>query len=352
MRQVAGAWAFCLAIFLALLSALPAGAEPIRGAGSTFAAPVISAWAKAYKEARADGGDYFTLDWSVDYEPVGSLAGVMRLSQPEMDFAATDAPLSLEEIARRNVAQFPIVMGGIAVVANVVGVEPGKLRLSGPVLAGIFSGQIRTWSAPAIVALNPDMQLPDRPIKVLRRQDGSGSTFVFTSYLSRTSSEWREKFGTATLIDWPVGQGAEGTGNLVALAAATADSITYLEYGQVVRAGLPVVQLLNEAGAFVAPAPESFTAGLANIAWDASRHFLADTTNMPGAGAYPMAAVTYAVVPKDRGGERTQRVLDLFRLAYSAGARDARALGYTPVPPELARQIDRDWAQTLTTLNN
>lgn len=348
MRKFSGIWLVCLA----LLSAWPATAEPIRGAGSTFAAPVISAWGRAYKDARADGGDYFTLDWTVDYEPVGSLAGVMRLSQPEMDFAATDAPLSPEEVGKRNLAQFPIVMGGIAVVANVAGIEPGKLRLNGPILASIFSGTVKSWSDPAIAALNPNIQLPDRPIKVLRRQDGSGSTFVFTSYLSKTSAEWRGKFGAATLINWAVGQGAEGTGNLVALAIATADSITYLEYGQVARAGLPAVQLQNEAGAFVAPTAESFAAGLASIAWDASRHFFADTTNMPGAAAYPMAAVTYAVVPKDRGIERTQRMLDLFRLAYSAGAQDARALGYIPVSSELAGQVDRYWSQTLTNLNN
>ena len=351
MRHFSGLWAFCLAI-VAILLASPAVAEPIRGAGSTFAAPVISAWGKAYKDARADGGDYFTLDWTVDYEPVGSLAGVMRLSQPDIDFAATDAPLSPEEVAKRNVAQFPIVMGGIAVVANVAGVEPGKLRLNGPVLADIFSGKVKNWSDPAIVALNQGIQLPDRPIKVLRRQDGSGSTFVFSGYLSKTSAEWRQKFGAATLINWAVGEGAEGTGNLVALVAATTDSITYLEYGQVVRAGLPVVQLQNEAGVFVAPATESFAAGLANIAWDASRHFFADTTNMPGAGAYPMAAVTYAVVPRDRGTERTERVLDLFRLAYAAGAKDARALGYIPVSSELTGQVDRYWSQTLTNLNN
>lgn len=351
MRSSSGAWRFCLAA-LALFLALPAAAEPIRGAGSTFAAPAIAAWGRAYKEARADGGDYFTLDWSVDYEPVGSLAGVMRLSQPEMDFAATDAPLSADEVAKRNVAQFPIVMGGIAVVANVAGIEAGKLRLNGPVLADIFTGKIKNWADPAIAALNRDLQLPDRPIKVLWRQDGSGSTFVFTSYLSKTSAEWRQKFGAATLINWGVGQGAEGTGKLVALAAVTADSVTYLEYGQVARAGLPAVQLQNGAGVFVAPTAESFAAGLKSIAWDATRHFFADTTNMPGDGAYPMAAVTYALVPKDRGGERTERVLDLFRLAYSAKGDDVRALGYIPVSSELARQVDRYWSQTLANLNN
>lgn len=337
---------------LAALRALPAAAEPIRGAGSTFAAPAIAAWGKAYKDARADGGDYFTLDWTVDYEPVGSLAGVMRLSQPEIDFAATDAPLSPAEVAKRNVAQFPVVMGGIAVVANVAGVQPGSLKLSGPLLADIFSGKVTKWADPAIAALNPGMTLPDRAIQVLRRQDGSGSTFVFTSYLSKTNPEWQEKFGAATLIDWAVGQGADGTGDLVALASATPDSITYLEYGQVTRAGLPTVQLQNQAGIFVAPSPASFEAGLAGVTWDGGQHFFADTTSLPGQNAYPMAAITYAVVPKDRGHDRIQRVLDLFRLAYDQGSERAKSLGYIPVSAALARQIGDYWSQNLSNLNN
>jgi len=327
-------------------------AEPIRGAGSTFAAPVMAKWGRLYKDARADGGDYFTLDWSVDYEPVGSLAGIMRLQEPEMDFAATDAPLSAPEVEKRGFVQFPIVMGGIAVVANVDGVAPDSLRLDGPVLAGIFSGEIKSWSDPAIAALNAGLALPDREIKVLRRADGSGSTFVFTSYLSETSTEWQARFGAAPLIAWAAGEGVEGTGDLIAKAAATKDSITYLEHGQVVRAGLSTVQLKNQAGGFVAPSAESFEAGLGSVAWNAAAHFVADTTNMPGANAYPMAAVTYAVVPRDRGAERIGRVLDLFRLAYEAGDRDASVLGYIPVPATLSRQIEQYWSATLQNPGN
>lgn len=341
-----------IAVVAATLSPIGSFAEPIRGSGSTFAAPVIAEWSRDYEAARTDGGDYTSPDWKVDYEPVGSLAGIMRLDQPEMDFAATDAPLPPDELAKRGYGQFPIVMGGIAVVANIDGVEPGKLRLSGPLLADIFSGKIQTWSDPAIAAVNPALALPDRKINVLRRQDGSGSTFVFTSYLSKTSPEWRETFGAATLIDWKVGQGAEGTGDLTALALSTRDSITYLEHGQVVRAGLPVVALQNRAGNFVLPEAASFEAGLASIDWPNSPDFFVDTTDMPGDGAYPMAAVTFAIVPKDRGHMRVQRVLDLFRLAYEKGAQDAQALGYIPVSPTLAAQVDQYWSKSFGAPNN
>lgn len=318
-------------------------AEPIRGAGSTFAAPIINQWSRDYEAMRTDGGDYTSPDWRVDYEPVGSLAGVMRLDQPEMDFAATDAPLPLEELARRGWMQFPVVMGGIAVVANIDGVGAGQLRLSGPVLADIYLGNITNWSDPAIKALNPDLELRDAAIEVLHRLDGSGSTFTFTGFLSKVSPQWQEKYGAATLIAWPLGRSEKGTSRLAALAAATPNSIAYLEYGQVVRAGLPFVSLQNQAGTFVRPDPEAFQAGLATINWDATRSFYADTTNLAGAHAYPMAVVTYVVLPRNRGQGRINRVLDLFRLAFRQGAQQAAGLGYIPVSPQLARQIEAYW---------
>lgn len=319
-------------------------AEPIRGAGSTFAAPVIAQWARAYKDARADGGDFFTLDWTVDYEPVGSLAGVMRLQGPEMDFAATDTPLSAAEVAKRGAMQFPIVMGGIAVVANVEGIASGTLRLDGPLLADIFSGAVGKWSDARIASLNPGVSLPERDIAVLARKDGSGSTFTFTSYLAETSPAWKERFGTAQLIEWPKAELFEGSRNLVAAAQSTPDSITYVEFGQVSRAGLPVAQLLNQAGQFVLPSAESFDAGLSAIDWQSDQHFAANSANMPGEGAYPIAAVTYAVVPLNRGQDRIDRVLDLFRLAFSSGDEDAVALGYVPVPDALTETIAGYWA--------
>lgn len=341
-----------VAALAGLALAAPVQADPIQGAGSTFAAPIINQWSRDYEAIRTDGGDYTSPDWRVDYEPVGSLAGIMRLAQPETDFAATDAPLPPEDLAKRNLTQFPIVMGGIVVVANIDGVGAGQLRLSGPALADIYLGKITTWSDPVIKGLNPDLALPDAPITVLHRADGSGSTFTFTSFLSKVSQEWRDKHGADTLIAWPVGRGEKGTGGLAALSAATRNGIAYLEYGQVVRAGLPFVSLQNASGAFVRPEPAAFQAGLATVTWDAVRGFHADTTNLAGADAYPMAVVTYAVVPKDRGQTRINRVLDLFRVAFSQGADEASALGYIPVSPELAGRIEAYWAESFGSVNN
>lgn len=349
---MAGAALAGLVGFAVLILGSPAGAEPIRGAGSTFAAPVINQWSRDYEAMRTDGGDYTSPDWRVDYEPVGSLAGIMRLNQPEVDFAATDAPLPPEDLAERGWAQFPIVMGGIVVVANLGEVGAGQLRLSGPVLADIYLGKIMRWSDEAIKALNPDLDLPDEAIEVLHREDGSGSTLTFTSFLSETSPEWREQHGAATLIEWPLGRSTKGTGGLAALTAATRNSISYLEYGQVVRAGLPFVSLENQAGTFVRPDPEAFQAGLATVDWDAAGGFYADTTNLAGDAAYPMAVVTYAVLPKDRGQGRTNRVLDLFRLAFQQGADEAAALGYIPVSRELAGKIEAYWASSFGAVNN
>ncbi len=336
-----------LAGALGLASALAAPslqAEPIQGAGSTFAAPAIQRWSRDYEALRADGGDFVSPDWRVDYEPVGSLSGVMRLAQPEVDFAATEAPLTAEELEARGWIQFPIVMGGIVATANLEGLPSGALRLSGPVLAEIYLGGITRWSDPALAELNPGLTLPDAEIEVLHRADGSGSTRIFTSFLSETSPEWAEKAGSDLLIAWPVGRGEKGSGGLAALAAATPGSLAYLEYGQALRQGLPMAALLNQSGDFVAPSPESFRIGLDGVDWRAERGFLADTTNLAGAGAYPIATATYAVSPKDRGAHRLRRVFDVFRIAFSQGADEAEALGYIPVPPRLVERIEAYWA--------
>lgn len=335
-----------------LLLAPAVRAEPIRGAGSTFAAPIINQWSRDYEAVRTDGGDFTSPDWQVDYEPVGSLAGIMRLDQPEMDFAATDAPLPPEDLAKRRLAQFPVVMGGIVVVTNVSNVGSGQLRLSGPVLADIYLGKVAKWSDPAIKALNPNLVLPDTAIEVLHRADGSGSTFTFTSFLSKVSPEWKDKVGANTLVKWPQGRSETGTGGLAALAARTQNSIAYLEYGQVVRLGLPYASLQNQSGAFVQPDQKSFQAGLATVAWDPARGFGADTTNLTGAGAYPMAVVTYAVYPLDRSEDRINRVVDLFRLAFAQGADKANALGYIPVSRKLANRIEAYWSNNRRSVSN
>lgn len=342
-----------IGIFATVLTFTAASqAEPIRGAGSTFAAPVIGKWAKIYKDARADGGDYVSLDWTVDYEPVGSLAGVLRLDQPEMDFAATDAPVSAAELEKRGRQQFPIVMGGIAVVVNLDGVPAGSLRLTGPLLADIYLGKIQNWSDLAIKAVNPDLALPDLRISVIHRQDGSGSTFVFTEYLSAVSADWKAKYGADTLIAWPLGTGAEGTGNLIAAVQATKGAISYAEYGQVERSGLPFASIQNKAGNFVKPDPAGVQAAANAVAWDKVDHFNASLTDQPGEGAYPISTATFAVVPVvGRPSDRHGRVQDFFRLAFERGAGDASALCYVPLPDSLVKLVKQYWDKDLRAAN-
>lgn len=337
-----------LTVAAAFLFISAAQAEPIQGAGSTFAAPIIAKWANAYEVARADGGDFFTLDFTVDYEPVGSLAGLMRLKQPELDFAATDVPVSPGDLDRSGQVQFPIVMGGVAVVANLAGIEAGALHLSGPVLADIYLGKITAWNDPAIVALNSELALPELPIKVLHRQDGSGSTFVFTEFLSATSEEWKTRLGADTLIPWPVGGGVEGTGNLLRAVQATEGTIAYAEYGQVLRAKLPFAAIENQAGNFALPDPKGVAAAASGIDWTVIPDFSTSLTDLPGADAYPLSTATFAVVQiSGRDPVRYRRVRDLFRLALTQGAADATALGYVPLPQNLVDQIETYWAAEL-----
>ncbi|WP_245451823.1 phosphate ABC transporter substrate-binding protein PstS [Mesorhizobium waimense] len=265
---------------------------------------------------------------------------------PELDFAATDVPVPPADLARNGQKQFPIVMGGIAVVTNLEGLPEGGLRLSGPILADIYLGAIKTWSDPAIQALNPGIALPDLAISVFHRQDGSGSTHVFTEFLSSGSEAWKTRFGADTLIAWPLGTGAEGTQALIRAVAATKGAIAYAEYGQALRAGLPVAAVANRSGNFVRPGPEGVQAAAASVAWGETSDFFASLTDREGEAAYPISTAVFAVVQvSGRSEHRYRRVHDLFRLAFAEpGAGDAAALGYVPLPKALVEQVERYWA--------
>ncbi|TIL29206.1 MAG: phosphate ABC transporter substrate-binding protein PstS [Mesorhizobium sp.] len=317
-----------------LMIGAAAQAEPIRGAGSTLAAPIIGQWATAYENARADGGDYVSPDWKVDYEIVGSLAGVLRLDQPDIDFAATDAPINGAELKKAGRQQFPIVMGAIAVLVNLDGIGPGSLRLTGP---------LQSWSDPAIKAVNPDLTLPDLRISVVHRKDGSGSTFVFTEYLSAVSGEWKAKYGANTLISWPLGTDAEGTQNLIQAVHDTKGAIAYAESGQAQRANLVYALIENKSGKFVKPGPEGVQAAATSIDWAQTTDFFASLTDRDGDAAYPISTAVFAVVQvSGRSEHRYRRVHDLFRLAFAHGADDAAALGYVPLPTALVARIEQE----------
>ena len=329
---------------LGLIAAPAIKADPIQGAGSTFAAPAVAKWSKLYQDARADGGDYISPDWVVDYELVGSRAGLMRLAQPETDFAATDIPLPPEELAKHGQQQFPILMGGVAVVVNLDGIGKDNLRLTGAVLADIYQGKITSWSDAAIKALNPEIALPDLAIRVFHRKDSSGTTFVFTEYLSAVSEEWNAKIGKGFLVPWPVGANAEGTQDLLNKVRMTKGGIAYGEFGQVRRAGLSFAAIQNQAGQFVKPEPAGVQAAVAAADWAKTKDFSVSLVNQQGASSYPISTATFVVVPvAGRSVARISRVHDLFRLAFDKGAEDAAALGYVPVPPFLVEQVKQYW---------
>lgn len=338
----------CIGIAASLFVATPSFADRVQGSGSTFAFPIISAWTKSFLEYRADGSDFIVDDLGVDYEPVGSLGGVLRLSQPEIDFAASDAPFPPEELAKRDLAQFPIVIGGLAAIVNVDGIAPGQLKLSGDVLAKIYLGIIKSWDDPAILALNPGMQLPDQPITVINRADGSGSTLTWTQYLSASNKEWHDRFGADTVITWPTGQSVEGTSRVLEAVGKIKGALGYVEFGQAVRAGLSYAQVSNSTGTFVTPSPEVFAATAQAADWDPSRDFHVRLTDTEAANAYPLAAATFILMHKrDRSEARTRRALFFFSYALAHGDDRATALGYVPLPAELDAKVREYWRASL-----
>lgn len=316
---------------------------PVTGAGSTFAFPVIGKWAQLYRVAKSDGADMIPLDIGVEYEPVGSLGGEVRVTQRAIDFAATDRPVSSEELARAGMIQFPFVMGGIVPVVNIDGVKAGDLRFTGALLADIYLGKVKTWSDPAIKSLNPDVKLPDASINVVWRSDGSGTTFNWTDYLARSSPEWAGRFGANTQLPWPVGTGAERTQGVVSAIERTKNAIGYVELGQVLRARLAYGLVRNRTGQFVKPDAASLQAAAASADWAAAKDFALMLTDAPGQQSWPIVATTFALVPKPLGA-RGREVLNFFDIGLEKGAADAAALGYVPLPEALAKQVRTYWA--------
>lgn len=335
---------------LALLWAAPrpAQAQGFTGAGSTFAHPILMQWGRAFATQQGEGGAVVDGEGGLDYEPVGSLGGVMRVLDRAIEFGATDVPLLPEEVERHRLIQFPIVMGGVAVVTNVPGIVSGALKLSGAVLARIYLGEITRWNDAAIVALNAGVRVPDAPIVVTHRQDGSGTTFHFATYLANASPAWRSRAGVDTLLNWPTGRGARGNEGVAALVTATPHAIGYVEAGQAMRQGLPIALIENAAGRFVAPTRESLQAASATATWDPARHFHDPRSAPAGEDAYPIAATVFALMPRQPSSRaRARRALAFFQLALSERATDASALGYVPLPDQVVAQVTQYWRTTL-----
>lgn len=345
-----------LAIALACLGMsafTPALAEPVTGSGSTFVHPLLGQWGARFREAETDGIALPSLASGVDspapgtgldYEPVGSLAGTMRVISRAVDFGASDVPLKPAEVDRHRLAQFPIAMGGIAVVTNLPGVADGALRLSGAVLADIYLGTVTRWNDPAVKALNPDLPLPDAAIAVIHRSDGSGSTYNFAAYLAHASAGWRDRVGVDTELTWPTGTGAKGSRGVVETVQATRNAIGYVELGQAARVGLATARVENRAGQYVAPSRGALEAAAASADWAKAPHFNLLLVEANGPSAYPIAVTVFALMPREQADSAgARRALRLFDGGLTRWQQDAAELGYVPLPAELVGQVQAYW---------
>lgn len=331
------------------------GNHGIRGAGSTFAQPIIDRWSRDYRAFQARGGDFpvpnggleDSLPGTVlDYEPIGSLAGRLKVVRGEVDFAATDVPLTSAELRTAKLVQFPIVVGGIVVAVNVEGVATNQLKFDGALLADIFRGRITRWSDAAIKALNPGIALPDEPIAAIHRSDGSGTTANFTAYLARHSKEWQQTLGVGQLIRWPAGRGAKGNQGVARAIGQTRNSIGYLDFVQAQAARLSLAQLANDARNFVQPSQRSFQVAAAAANWSGGNDFYTRFDGASASDAYPMVSAVFIVVPA-QSGDRTQEMLDMFEWALEKGSSSATTLGYVALPPVLVEHIESYWALAL-----
>jgi phosphate transport system substrate-binding protein len=332
------------------------GNEMVRGAGSSFAYPVISKWAHSYQRWLALGGDFPFFNSGLDdpqvgppldYEPVGSLAGMLRVRDRAVDFGTSDAPLPSDELTKLGLGQFPIVIGGVVAAVNVEGIRSNEIRFTGEVLADIFLGKIREWSHPAIRALNPDLKLPDAPIAIVHRSDGSGTTYNLAHFLSDASPEWREKMGVKTLLPWRVGTGAKANEGVANAVRRTKNSIGYVEYVQATQLKLSTALIRNRAGQFVAPDGRTFQIAAASAEWSKASDFDLMLTNAPGDEAYPITATVFVLMHKQTTSPRRSRsALSFFRWALEKGSKDAANLGYVPLPPAVVGQVVDYWSKT------
>jgi len=311
----------------------------ITGAGSTFVYPVLSAWAADYsKQAGID----------VNYQSIGSGGGIAQVKAGTVDFGASDKPLAPDELAKADLAQFPIVIGGVVPVVNISGLQPGKLRLTGPVLADIYAGKIKSWNDPAIAKVNAGVTLPSASITVVHRSDGSGTTFNFTHYLGQVSPGWKSGPGEGTTVSWPAGVGGKGNEGVAGYVKQIPNSIGYVEYAYVLQNHMTYAVLQNSAGSFVAPNAASFSAAAASADWKNAKDFDLVMTNAPGAGAYPITATTFILMPRQPKNEASsQAALNFFRFALGKGQDRAQKLDYVPLPADLVQQVETYVSQSI-----
>ncbi|MEX3843588.1 MULTISPECIES: phosphate ABC transporter substrate-binding protein PstS [unclassified Paraburkholderia] len=321
-------------VILALGSGIAQAAD-ITGAGSTFAAPIYTKWADAYQ--KSGGG-------KVNYQGIGSSGGIKQIQAKTVDFAGSDAPLKDDQLAKDGLFQFPTVVGGVVPAINVPGVKPGEITLSGPVLGDIYLGKIKKWNDPAIVALNPKVKLPDLDIAVVRRADGSGTSFIWTNYLSKVSPDWKSKVGEGTTVNWPTGTGGKGNDGVAAFVQRLPGAIGYVEWAYAKQNHMVYAAMKNEAGTVVQPSTETFKAAAAGADWKKS--FYQILTNEPGKDAWPVVGATFVLLhtAQDKP-EQGKETLKFFDWAFKNGSSAADSLDYISLPESVVSEIKSQWKE-------
>jgi len=313
-----------------------AGEATISGAGATFPYPIYAKWADMYQK---DTGT------KLNYQSIGSGGGIKQVKARTVTFGASDQPLKAEDLDAAGLTQWPQIIGGIVPVVNIDGVNPGDLTLDGAVITKIFLGEIKSWDDAAIKKLNPKVKLPELPIVVAHRSDGSGTTFNFTNYLSKVSADWKSKVGENSAVEWPTGVGAKGNEGVATTVANTKGAIGYVEYAYAKQNKLTYTKLVNHDGKVVAPTSETFQAAAANADWATAPGFYQILTDQPGAKSWPITAASFILLPKQpQDAPIASEALKFFGWAFTSGGKAAEELDYIPLPQTVVALIKKSWA--------
>ncbi len=324
-------------IMLLALAVFGAGAaqaaDTLNGAGATFPYPVYSAWAFEYSKVAGV---------QLNYQSIGSGGGIKQITERTVDFGASDKPLTPEELAKNKLLQFPAVVGGVVMVVNVPGIAAGQLKLDGPTACAIFLGDVKKWNDPKIAAMNASVKLPDADITVVHRSDGSGTTAIFTDYLDGVCPAWKEKIGSGTSVNWPVGIGGKGNEGVANYVKQTANSIGYVEFAYAKQNTMVHTKLKNKAGTFVEPNFETFEDAARTGDFDAKKDFYLMLTNAPGKNSWPIAGATFILLAKEKT-ESNKKVAKFYDWAFQNGDAKAKDLIYVPLPKTLKDKIHGYW---------
>jgi phosphate transport system substrate-binding protein len=324
---------------LAAATTLPAAAADISGAGATFPYPIYAKWADTYKKETGIG---------LNYQSIGSGGGIKQIQAKTVTFGASDMPLKAADLDKSGLVQFPTVLGGVVPVINIDGIAPGDITLDGATLAKIFLGEVKTWNDPAIQKLNPSAKLPAQAIAVVHRSDGSGTTFIFTDYLSKVSADWKSKVGANTAVEWPVGIGAKGNEGVANNVAQTKGSIGYVEYAYAKQNKLVFTKLINKDGKPVAPTSDAFQAAAASADWTGTPGFGVILTDEPGAASWPISGATFILIHKQpQDPAAAAEALKFFAWGYAKGGKMAEDLDYVPLPGTVVTAIQKVWASEI-----